>query len=223
MQFYISDYHFYQPEFISWRGFSSLEEMHDAMIAAWNSRVTEADTVYILGDLSHGSGEETNALLRRLRGSKVLLRGNHDAYTEDPLFDRSLLADIRDILEVSDGDRRVVLCHYPMPFYPGQYQHCFGNGEARMLYGHLHSSFDETLLNAFVNRAGTLDRRMEGLEAPVKTTFHMINCFCRFSAYVPLTLEEWIAVDAARRARLPAPEQQTWYVEDYPPAKPAEA
>lgn len=28
----------------------------------------------------------------------------------------------------------------------------------------------------------------------------MINCFCMFSDYVPLTLDEWIEVDRKRRA-----------------------
>ena len=27
----------------------------------------------------------------------------------------------------------------------------------------------------------------------------MINCFCMFSDYVPLTLDEWIEVDRKRR------------------------
>ena len=30
----------------------------------------------------------------------------------------------------------------------------------------------------------------------------MINCFCMFSGYTPLSLDEWIEKDAARRADL---------------------
>ena len=29
----------------------------------------------------------------------------------------------------------------------------------------------------------------------------MVNCFCMFSDYVPLTLDEWIQVDRKRRAK----------------------
>jgi hypothetical protein len=31
----------------------------------------------------------------------------------------------------------------------------------------------------------------------------MINCFCMYSDYVPLTLEEWIALDEKRRKEIP--------------------
>lgn len=31
---------------------------------------------------------------------------------------------------------------------------------------------------------------------------NMINCFCMFSDYMPLTLDEWIEVDAKRREEL---------------------
>ena len=30
----------------------------------------------------------------------------------------------------------------------------------------------------------------------------MINCFCMFSDYVPLTLDEWIEVDRKRRMNI---------------------
>ena len=30
----------------------------------------------------------------------------------------------------------------------------------------------------------------------------MINCFCMFSNYQPMTLDEWIEVDRKRRARM---------------------
>ena len=30
----------------------------------------------------------------------------------------------------------------------------------------------------------------------------MINCFCMFSDYVPLTLDEWIQVDRERREKM---------------------
>ena len=30
----------------------------------------------------------------------------------------------------------------------------------------------------------------------------MINCFCMFSDYVPLTLDEWIQADKKRRERI---------------------
>ena len=31
---------------------------------------------------------------------------------------------------------------------------------------------------------------------------NMINCFCMFSDYIPVTLDDWIRIDAGRRAKL---------------------
>lgn len=31
----------------------------------------------------------------------------------------------------------------------------------------------------------------------------MINCFCMFSDYIPITLDEWIELDAKRRSEMP--------------------
>ena len=32
-------------------------------------------------------------------------------------------------------------------------------------------------------------------------TCNMINCFCMFSDYIPLTLDDWIRLDKGRRER----------------------
>ena len=62
------------------RGFASVEEMNETMIEKWNARVRKKDEVVIIGDLSFGSVQETNELVRRLRGRLYLIKGNHDRY-----------------------------------------------------------------------------------------------------------------------------------------------
>ena len=62
------------------RGFASVEEMNETMIEKWNARVRKKDEVVIIGDLSFGSVQETNELVRRLRGRLYLIKGNHDRF-----------------------------------------------------------------------------------------------------------------------------------------------
>ncbi len=203
MIYYISDYHFYNEQFVSWRGFRTVEEMNNSMAARWNSRVTDEDLVVLLGDFSHGTGAQTNCLLQSLNGRKLLLVGNHDPYLEDPAFDRSLLEEIVSYKEMQDGEHRLVLSHYPLLCYNGQYREVsHPEQKTWMLYGHVHHSFDETMINEYLNRAKTLKRRLEGHAEPAGIPCNLINCFCRFSDYVPLSLAEWIALDAKRREEL---------------------
>ncbi len=51
--------------------------MNEAMISAWNKRVTGKDTVYIAGDMFFRC-EDPESILKRLKGKKRLILGNHD-------------------------------------------------------------------------------------------------------------------------------------------------
>ncbi len=80
--FFISDTHFHHfraCEFMRGDGqklrpFSTVEEMNETMVANWNKVVNVKDTVYHLGDVTFG----TLDIMHRLRGTKILIRGNHD-------------------------------------------------------------------------------------------------------------------------------------------------
>ena len=151
---YISDLHFFHDNLnreMDRRGFSSLEEMHAHMIAAWNQTVSPKDEVFILGDFSVGRAEETNEIVRQLKGELYLIRGNHDYYLKKSSFDRSRFHWIQDYAEFHDAGRKVILSHYPVFCYNGQ-NRLTAEGEPKsvMLYGHLHDSFDETLVNRFI-------------------------------------------------------------------------
>lgn len=81
MNYYISDLHLLHKNCIGFdeRPFADLEEMHEAILANWNRKVTNSDTVYILGDATlYGKKEDAIALVARMKGKKVLVRGNHD-------------------------------------------------------------------------------------------------------------------------------------------------
>lgn len=205
MRYYIADNHFFHAAMnnkMDCRGFETVEAMNEYMIAQWNRRVRTNDEVVILGDFSFGKAPETNALLERLHGRLYLIVGNHDRFLNQGDFKTERFVWIREYEEMQDNKRKVVLCHYPIMCYNGQYRvDEDGNPKVYMLYGHVHNTMDEKLITQFqamTRETSMTDYKGENRQIPC----HMINCFCQFSDYQPLTLDEWIAVDEARRAKV---------------------
>ena len=80
-----SDWHFNHDREFIWkaRGFSSVQEMNEAIIQRHNALVRPDDDVYVLGDSSLGGGDiqilaANKALIERLNGRLHIIRGNHD-------------------------------------------------------------------------------------------------------------------------------------------------
>ena len=197
---YIADCHFYHNRIcreMDNRGFPSYAEMNEHMIARWNEKVTARDSVYILGDFSIAKGDATEKVIRRLQGKLHLIIGNHDRYLQDKGFDRSLFRSIEPYQEIRDNGRLVVLSHYPVFCYKGQYR-----PNTYMLYGHVHNTHDEALVNRFIQETREMKAWSRYAEAPAPIPCNMINCFCMFSDYQPMTLNEWIRADAYRRAAM---------------------
>lgn len=206
MRYYISDLHFYHANMntqMDQRGFASFEEMNEYMIEQWNQKVRKNDEVGILGDFSIAKGEKTNELLLRLKGKKYLIVGNHDRFLNDKTFDRSLFKWIEPYMELNDNKRKVILSHYPVFCYNGQYRlNDQGEPKVYMLYGHVHNTYDELLINHFQNITREQKRLVYHANEERPIPCNMINCFCMFSDYTPLTLDEWIELDAKRRKEL---------------------
>lgn len=197
---YIADCHFYHNRIcreMDNRGFPGYAEMNEHMIARWNEKVTARDSVYILGDFSIAKGDATEKVIRRLQGKLHLIIGNHDRYLQDKGFDRSLFRSIEPYQEIRDNGRLVVLSHYPVFCYKGQYR-----PNTYMLYGHVHNTHDEALINRFIQETRETTAWSRYAEAPAPIPCNMINCFCMFSNYQPMTLNEWIMADAQRRAAM---------------------
>ncbi|MDO4198891.1 MAG: metallophosphoesterase family protein [Erysipelotrichaceae bacterium] len=196
MKYFIADNHFYHANILNMdnRDFENISDMSEYMIERWNRKVKSDDEVYVLGDFSWEKGPKTWDILVRLHGKIRLVEGNHDYYyLDDSSFDDSVFESINCYDEFKENKRRCIMSHYPMPFYNHQF-----NSETYMLYGHVHNTYDEYMLNRFINDASRLNRDVASGE--VKTTpFHMINVFCAFSDYEPLSLDEWIIVDDKRR------------------------
>ena len=139
MNFYIADMHFGHKNIIRYdnRPFGSVEEMDKALIQLWNETVGSDDIVYILGDFSWYKEDETAFILGCLKGHKVMVKGNHDHISPKVArnFDR-----ICEYAEIKDGDEKVILSHYPIPFWNGQHRNTIH------LYGHVHKSFEHEMM-----------------------------------------------------------------------------
>lgn len=188
MRYYIADCHFGHDKarILDGRCFDSVEQMNEEMIYAWNDTVRKGkDEVVILGDFSVDKGEIVNELLCRLNGKKYLISGNHDKrFLHDKRFDESLFEWIKPYAELRDNNRKVVLCHYPIICYNGQYY----NNLTYMLYGHVHNTHDYHNVKRFADESEETVINEKG----EKLSCNMINCFSVFSDYRPLTLDEWI-------------------------------
>ena len=63
------------------RPFTSTEEMNETMIERHNAKVKQQDTVYFLGDVV--INKKYLELVKRMNGSKILVRGNHDIFKDE--------------------------------------------------------------------------------------------------------------------------------------------
>lgn len=195
MRYYIADLHFFHGALnhkMDKRGFESAEAMNEYMLHQWNRRVGKNDEVVILGDLSWGKPKETNDLLEKLQGRLYLIEGNHDRFLKNKEFNTGRFVWIKPYEELRDNNRKVILCHYPIMCYNGQYQlDKEGRPRAYMLYGHVHDTFDQRLLEQYQRiTANSIIEQLDGKRRNIPC--QMINCFCMYSNYTPLTLDEWI-------------------------------
>ena len=134
---YIADLHFDHDSILAYdnRPFRSVAEMNAALIDNWNSVAAEDDLTWILGDFCAGGAERWRELLQSLKGKKALILGNHDNPAAAEAA-RDLLENLAEYREITDRERKVVLCHYPMLHF---HNHYFGWYH---LYGHLHGSYE---------------------------------------------------------------------------------
>ena len=134
MNYYISDLHFGHKKCIEFdsRPFSSVEEMDAAIIQNWNSKVSDEDDVYILGDFCYRNAYDPTWYLKQLKGKKHLIVGNHDRNLWKNQRACAMFESIDQILMIKDGNQNVVLCHYPLAEWDMER---YGTIH---IYGHIH-------------------------------------------------------------------------------------
>ena len=155
MIYFTADTHFGHKNIIRscGRPFQDVEEMNEVLIERWNERVKEQDKVYIIGDMFFLC-KNPEGILGRLRGKKHLIIGNHDdSWMEKVDLSRYFIG-VDYYLEITDGARKMTLCHYPLLTWKSPRR-------SYMVHGHIHAGTDadfwpllcvrENVLNAGVD------------------------------------------------------------------------
>lgn len=186
MNYYISDTHFGCANKYENR---TLE--HDKLIKEnWNKKVTNADTVYILGDIGKMGNNKDNeylcSIISTLRGKKVLIKGNHDSLKDIRIS--QLFTEVCNYKEITDNfngiNHTLVLSHYPILFWNGQHKGYIH------LYGHVHLSDEYKVYQNCLKEANDYftDRELKGYtDCPQSRAY---NVGCMLYNYTPMTLKE---------------------------------
>lgn len=144
--YFTSDTHFGHRNIIDYcdRPWTNVHDMNEGLIARWNKIVNDEDTVYHLGDFAMTiKDEEIKNIVRRLKGTKILILGNHDERTiarhSSQFIADDLFYDIHPgVKEIKVGKKRIVLCHYSMEVWNGSHHGAYH------LYGHSHGTLPES-------------------------------------------------------------------------------
>lgn len=134
--FLTSDLHLGDSRFdIMQRPFKNLSDFHSCIIDNYNSIVSDNDNVIINGDVIYKEAKDPEKLiefLRKFKGKKTLIKGNHD------VFDNSLYFKVFDqVIKEGNGlfmnvqDIRCWITHYPTK----------GREDCFNIVGHIHSSW----------------------------------------------------------------------------------
>lgn len=135
--FFIADTHFGHEKIIMMcdRPFDNVKDMEYGLIEKWNKKVSDEDTVYMLGDFCFKlSKEDAIRILKQLNGKKILIKGNHDRYVGQRDFD-NCFDGIYDYYQITENGQQIILSHYPIIDFAGMY---YG---AKMIYGHVHNKY----------------------------------------------------------------------------------
>ena len=130
MMFFTADNHYDHANSIRLcnRPYESVEHMNEDMIEKWNNKLTNNDDIIIAGDMFFRS-QDPEAILRRLKGKKHLIIGNHDK-TWMSKTDLSVhFKSVEYMTVVNTGKGKATLCHFPMLEFEGKY----------LIHGHIHN------------------------------------------------------------------------------------
>lgn len=135
----ISDLHINHMNIIKYtdRPFSSVKEMNDTLIRNWNSIVDDNDTIYVLGDFCLGRKENLLEVTKKLKGHKILLRGNHDRASTQAYLDAGFEQVFKKPFFLVDEDEHIkyLLSHHPIDCAPPIVN----------IHGHIHNKKIEEL------------------------------------------------------------------------------
>ena len=136
--YFSSDWHLFHANIIKYckRPFEDSSKMNRTILDNMNSRITENDWLYFLGDMALVSDEKHLIYwLDGLRCKNIcFIKGNHDK-TASKIYSRFFW--YKDIAEIRVQDQSVVLCHYSMNTWNRSHRGSWH------LYGHSHGTLPD--------------------------------------------------------------------------------
>ena len=158
---FIADLHLSHANMAKRRGFSTVEEHDEHIIAKWNSVVNKRDVTYILGDVTMEKSAPYH-LLDRLNGIKHIVLGNHDRRQ-----DTKKLFQYAESVGGMINYKGVFLTHCPIHSDELEY------GIVKNIHGHIH---DKVVM-----------KMLDGWEVPDERYFCVS---CEQVDYLPKSLED---------------------------------
>lgn len=134
---FIADLHLGHENMAKRRGFSTVEEHDEHIIAQWNSVVDKRDVTYILGDVTMEKSAPY-PLLDRLNGIKHIVLGNHDRRQ-----DVKKLFDYAESVGAMINYKGVFLTHCPI--HPDELTY----GIPKNIHGHIHDKVVMKMLDGW--------------------------------------------------------------------------
>jgi len=158
---FIADLHLSHANMAKRRGFLTVEEHDEHIIAKWNNVVNKRDVTYILGDVTMEKSSPY-PLLDRLNGIKHIVLGNHDRRQ-----DTKKLFDYAESVGGMIQYKGIFLTHCPIHSDELEY------GIVKNIHGHIH---DKVVM-----------KMLDGWEVPDERYFCVS---CERVGFSPKTLEE---------------------------------
>jgi len=148
--FFTADYHFGHTNIYKWyrqNKYSSVDEMDEILIQNWNSKVSDRDTVYFLGDFAW---KDPVNYVNRLKGNIILIMGNHDYRWKKRL---SLFKEVKDYMVLNVNKTPIVLSHYAFRVWYNSHYNSWH------LYGHSHGKLSSLGKSIDIGVDAIIDRK----------------------------------------------------------------
>ncbi|OUQ12533.1 hypothetical protein B5E87_09670 [Massilimicrobiota sp. An142] len=190
MNYYISDLHILHKNVCGEgnnfdnRPFETMKEMMEYIKYHWNKKITNADDVYILGDMCWKENEEAIQFVSTLKGKKHLILGNHDRCKDGRYAQQFVeIVPYKEVKEFINGKQyRLILSHYPIMFWNHQHRLKDNVPVNIHLYGHLHNSQEEAIYQSFIQALNN--------EYHIECIARNVGCMMPYIHYEPRNIQE---------------------------------
>ena len=190
MNYYISDLHILHKNVCGEgnnfdnRPFETMKEMMEYIKYHWNKKITNADDVYILGDMCWKENEEAIQFVSTLKGKKHLILGNHDRCKDGRYAQQFVeIVPYKEVKEFINGKQyRLILSHYPIMFWNHQHRLKDNVPVNIHLYGHLHKSQEEAIYQSFIQALNN--------EYDIECIARNVGCMMPYIHYEPRNIQE---------------------------------